>query len=462
MGLPRPKDIVRLYGHHATPPSQAAALENFVFRMGKQGRQAWASDSAPPWHGQQDSQQGSQSFTWSYWGGPWKPKAGKDGTAAAPSNKFPTYTQTPLPKNHQAADLEVSDVAADTTGLNNYMKELQKALSACRKADGKLRKLQDLRCKRESQWSQYQRELKASYLAQKRQYQKDMDALSQDLEYAVAASRQAVANVQAFAQGQDRMEVSPLPKERPEPDSREADEAWDVFMKQDLSPSPDQPTSDSVLAQALQEAHELARATQAMQAMQLRTATPPLRRTMITPKRGTSTGAPLSAPRRVSPATALAPEPPAGDSPEMLRKLQCSLQQLSGQQSDTTPLPAPSLPSDPYQVPLTSPLASPSPVPKVTPRKSPGHKARAGIKELTKAATAPKVHAGHVPLSEVLQDKRDKLTAQLPSTAAPSQEPSTDVLPAPSSESHVIKAPVFIDDDDPDHHGPSPGFGLME
>ena len=434
--------------------------------MGKQGRQIWAQDSKPPWHGQQDSQQGSQSFSWSYWGGPWKAKPGRDGTDAGPTQKFPTYTQTPLPKNQQTVDVDVSEVPTDATGLNSYMKELQKALSACRKADGKLRKLQDLRCKREAQWSQYQKELKASYLAQKRQFQKDMDSLCQDLDQAVAASRLAVANVQAFAQGQDRMEVSPEPRPHSAADSQDADDAWDMLMRQELSPSATHAASDTVLAQALQEAHELAKATQAMQAMQLRAATPPLRRAVVTPKRGTSAGAPLSVPRRVAAAANTLPAPvqesaPA-DSPEMLRKLQCSLQQLSGVPEADTSASALPVPSDPYQVPQMQQATVYSPVPKVTPRKSPGHKVRASIKETSKAATVSKAQVLHVPLSEVLQDKRDKLTAQLPDTSEHAPAVTADRPSPQHAAPSSARASVLIDDDDPDQHGPSPGFGLME
>ena len=358
--------------------------------------------------------------------------------------------------------MDVSEVPTDATGLNSYMKELQKALSACRKADGKLRKLQDLRCKREAQWSQYQKELKASYLAQKRQFQKDMNSLCQDLDQAVAASRLAVANVQAFAQGQDRMEVSPEPRPHSAADSQDADDAWDMLMRQELSPSPTHAASDTVLAQALQEAHELAKATQAMQAMQLRAATPPLRRAVVTPKRGTSAGAPLSVPRRVSPAANTLPAPvqesaPA-DSPEMLRKFAAVVGGAGGGRLCLRPpcslRPVPGSADAAGHRVFTCAQGCTAQVPRA--------QGSSQYQRDLQAATVSKAQVLHVPLSEVLQDKRDKLTAQLPVTSEHARAVTADAPPHQHAAPSSARASVLIDDDDPDQHGPSPGFGLME
>ena len=420
--------------------------------MGKQGRQTWSGDAQHPW---QQAQQGSQSSSWSYWGGPWKAKADKDKADSNKANKFPVYSQTPLPKGSVATEGDSTDFTMEVGSMGTYMRDLQKALSACRRAEGKMRKLQDLRIKREQQWQQYQKDLKASYLTQKKQFQRDMEVLNQDLTQAVSVSRAAIAEVQAFAQGQEGSVSSPLHQAASPAVQQEAEEAWDFLMQADAemaSPVPAQ--SDTMLAQALQEAHELAKTTRAMQDMQLRPLVSPLRKTVVTPKRGTTSGIPrpmhqaATVPSQLAAqaASVAAPLPPTQD---MLRRLQLNLQQLQTLPPTAEAASVPAM-DDPYQTPPPVPNAPTSPVTpavRTPPHRSPGHKARTGIKESSKHAATSRPPTARVPLSDLLQEKRDRMTAAL--------ETGQSLDGASHSQSFLI-------DDDPEGDATSPGFGLME
>ena len=337
--------------------------------MGKQGRQSWSSETTPPWKGGKGGADTSHSSsTWSYWQGSWKAKKDTAGKEKPPT--FPVYSQTPLSTSASVAETAYVTPDNESESVGNYMKGLQKALSACRKADAKLRRLQELKDTREQQWSQYQKDLKTSFLAQKKQFQKDMDTLHLDLKKAMEASQTAVMNVQTFAQGKPQNDVA-MVLQNPE-DIQEADDAWNVLMNADTtSPSSMPQSPDAVLARALQEAHELARTTQALQSMQIQSGTPQLRRALVTPKRGTTAGAPRTVIRPGPSHPQREPSEEKRPAPEMLQKLQCNLQQLQQLEPGAEP---PTASADPY---LSASPAGPSvSVTRTPPHRSPGSKPR--------------------------------------------------------------------------------------
>ena len=430
--------------------------------MGKQGRKAWYNEGPAPWHtGQGTADTSSTSSTWSYWHGSWKHK--KDNNSKDQPS-FPVYSQTPLPPSapFNEAIAVGDDVEKETVG--NYMKGLQKALTACRKADAKMRRIQELKDTRDQQWAQYQRDLKSSFLAQKKQFQRDMETLNQDLRKAMEVSQAAVQAVQNFAQGQAVSDavMAAVPAEA----CREAEDAWESLMRAEASqPSPTPQSPDGMLAQALQEAHDLACTTQAMKAMQLQAGMSPPNRGIVTPKRGTTAGAPRSALR---PAASFAQpcgqertEPPS----EMSQKLQLNMRQLQHQVPVADP---PAASADPYlPAPASTPCPATSPLPRTPPHRSPGPKARLGIKEATKTASAPsRATLQRVPLAEVLQGRRDKLTSEV--TVEPTAIAQTTPDPSGTGlqvQEGTVQSFLIDDDHEPDDQlgeGPSPGFGLME
>ena len=236
--------------------------------MGKQGRQAWQANSQPPWHQQRGQQQGPDGSGWSYWPGSWRTKQ-KEGTDQH-TTRFPNYSQT-----HVAGGLDVdpnntsSTIALEDFNMSAYMRDLQKALSSCRKAENRVRKLSETRATREQQWAQFQKDIRQSFLQNKKQFQKDISGLEKEMQHAVATSQAAVAQVQALASGHQAPALQPAPMDM---DAQDDEDSWLSFIGPTTE---DSAMPDQCLAQALQEAHRLAQNAQALQA---RHAAPPAAR----------------------------------------------------------------------------------------------------------------------------------------------------------------------------------------
>ena len=235
-----------LFEHHATPLEQKRRIQLcFPTRMGKKGQGEWKGAT---WQ----RQSGSQQQSWSYWDGSWKNRQPRQ------QNQFPDYGQTQIDVWNGATEQqhpEEGESEQDQQGLSVYMKELQKALTACRKSDGKLRKLQENKQLKERQWLQYQADLKKKYVEQNRAFNKDMESYAQEMAQAMAASKAAVDRVQELAAGGVG---ASRPMEQDFPLTTQAEEdAW-----QDLMQGPDASGSsavaqDDLLARALREAHSL-------------------------------------------------------------------------------------------------------------------------------------------------------------------------------------------------------------
>ena len=65
-----------------------------------------------------------------------------------------------------AVEEDGEPVLLETGKPDQYMRDLQKALTQCKKAEAKLRRLQETKATREKQWQQYQRDLKKVFLDQ--------------------------------------------------------------------------------------------------------------------------------------------------------------------------------------------------------------------------------------------------------------------------------------------------------
>ena len=369
--------------------------------MGKKGE--W---KGAPWQ--------QSSSTWSYWEGSWKNRQPKP---TSQQNQFPNYSQTQVDHVNNGSELTTTDDAApeiDGSGIGAYMRELQKALTACRKADGRLRKLQESRSLKDKQWSQYQIELKKKYIEQKRAYNKDVEALDLDLAQALEASRAAIAKVQHLAGGSSQqcgMEV-----ESPQTTAAE-DDAWNDLMHAPIASAASSGDPDELLAKALQEAHALSASSAAAQQAAMQG---PRRGAFSTPPRGTCQGAPLSV-KRVPAVNTPPAHPPA---PAQVP--------VPAEAKGPFPFGIPGLcpgsvgnanqaSADPYQV---SPTAAPNVVgeatAKVSQRSPVGQKPRTPIKDVhRKPAAAATVIPHRSSFADAVQVKRAQLTAQLGSTGEP-------------------------------------------
>ena len=269
--------------------------------MGKQGKQGWYNNTQAPWRGQAGQQGSDSSSSWAYWPGSWRARH-KDGTDQS-SVKFPAYSQTPVSQATETS-VNIAPLIAldDSSSVAVCMRDLQKALTACRKSENRMRKISETRATKEQQWMQYQKEMKQAFLQNKRQFQKDLDALDKDLQQALQQSHAAISQVQSLAQGHA---AAPATLEPVAMETQEEEDSWLNFIG---TPGPAEVTPDQCLAQALQEAHLLAQQAQAAQAAQSVPTGLGIWRGLLTPKRATTgvpIGQPASSPACISTAAAV-------------------------------------------------------------------------------------------------------------------------------------------------------------
>ena len=186
--LPRIQDIWLLQAHHTAPRYREARL--FTRRlMGK----------TAPWKAGQNGQ-GQQS--WSYWRGSW----GSPSQGQGQANKqlqMPRYDQVQL--QDDASWAQPAPNALGTAGppasadSGDLMRAIQKALTATRKVDQKMRKIGQDRDQKERQWRQFAAEMKATYEKEHRKYRADLQRLDQDLEMVLRQGQEAAETVKALA-----------------------------------------------------------------------------------------------------------------------------------------------------------------------------------------------------------------------------------------------------------------------
>ncbi|CAE7258117.1 unnamed protein product [Symbiodinium sp. CCMP2592] len=103
------------------------------------------------------------------------------------------------------------------------MQAVQRALTATRKADQKIRKLQEDKERRQLQWDQFAKEQAANFVKQKRQFADDMTRLDTELLQAAEAGNAAAERVKAIVL---HGHVEPKPME-----GQESEEEWDKLIK---------------------------------------------------------------------------------------------------------------------------------------------------------------------------------------------------------------------------------------
>ena len=145
--------------------------------------------------------------------------------SASPKNAArPHYDQVTVPGYKGAGKHAYND--EEETPDFQLRREVQKALSAARKADQKVRKLREERQLREAQWTQFQKEARAAFLAEKTRFQGAMERLEQDIQQTTAQGREASALIQTLvARG-----PAALPARQPDPAE---DEGWEELTKEE-------------------------------------------------------------------------------------------------------------------------------------------------------------------------------------------------------------------------------------
>ncbi|CAE7273381.1 unnamed protein product [Symbiodinium sp. CCMP2592] len=136
----------------------------------------WRDDTAP-WH-----QEHGRSYR--LWPGSWhaSPKA---------RNDPPRYDQVVLQDGKGQEGRRQKEEETVLTETNPLLREVQKALSGARRADGKVRRLREDRCRKEKQWKVFQQQSKAAFVKEEKRYEAALEKIETEIAEATAAGQAA-------------------------------------------------------------------------------------------------------------------------------------------------------------------------------------------------------------------------------------------------------------------------------
>ena len=412
--------------------------------MGKKA--GWPADKwqAPKRGGYQDrggyeGYDGQSSRYWEYWSASWSPRSkGKD---QPPARYDQVQVQGPSTSNTSGAPVDGLIVADPETRV---MIELQKTATLSRKMDAKIRKIQEEKATKTSQWNAYTANMKARFVKQRQAYERDMERLDQEAASAMATGREAAEKARHLAvQGLPPVEEDMAPAVR--------DTAWDALMAED------QEAEGPLLAQTL------AAAQQGRVAQQLRLRPEILQQLLgvvnaagaVQPD-GTygappllPTTAPQTAPLAVPPG--LAPQPGEVRHPGPIGSVEAKPEAPVGAGSYVGEAAA--VPGNPYHASPSARQTSLSPVPGKPPK--PAAKGRVPVKALTR----PDVVTGSRSFQDRLNEKRQHMRNIQAAQAAEAPACESSAAPAPPHmdyeeeharppEAHPGVIPVSLVDDD--------------
>ena len=185
-----------LHKHHTRPAYREL--------MGKQSK--W---NKPPWK----EQNVGAGQSWQLWQGSW--------SSASPRRKewelqgIPmSYDQTRIPQSALASRDEDSGtfgaiaLGRQSGGFGDKRQEIQKALTASKRCDTKIRKLQETKEMRQLQMKHYREQLKAAFAKQKAQFERDLQAFDEEIAALQQQGEEAAQRIQQIAlHGPTTMEV---------------------------------------------------------------------------------------------------------------------------------------------------------------------------------------------------------------------------------------------------------------
>ena len=152
--------------------------------MGKRGGQGGGRGQV---YGSEDySSAGWERYPkWTLWKGTWSPRGGRSADER--------YDQIELRSEDHRGD------ASDSEG--SFLSGIQRALTAAKKQDVRVRKIDEESRRRQKQFAQYQEELKMKFARQKKAYIADMERLEAEKTAAMEAGHMAAAAVKALIAG---------------------------------------------------------------------------------------------------------------------------------------------------------------------------------------------------------------------------------------------------------------------
>ena len=172
-------DLRALAAHHSRP--------SFRELMGKQG---WAKKGAGrgwqqehPWR----SNNAGYGSSWQLWRGAW-----------SPARKDESLRYDSINVDEQPA---LAITSSDTSGVSEFMRQVQRSLTTSQRCDTRIRKLQENKTKRQAQWQAYQLKMQSDFIKQKKQFHNDMAKIEQDILALNDQGQSAASHMQALVAG---------------------------------------------------------------------------------------------------------------------------------------------------------------------------------------------------------------------------------------------------------------------
>ncbi|CAE7429102.1 CAPN15 [Symbiodinium sp. CCMP2456] len=165
--VPRSRDVLLLNLHHSRP----------AYPMGGGRKKQWSQAEWQEW--QQGGRQGGQSGGRSsrLWSGAWASASPLARGAERGAERYDRMPVRPAQSSTAAPKTENAVTGADSE-LN---RELQRSLTVAKKADIKIRKLQEEKERRAAQWDAFVLESRKKFLQQRKQYAQDIERINADM-----------------------------------------------------------------------------------------------------------------------------------------------------------------------------------------------------------------------------------------------------------------------------------------
>ncbi|CAE7818905.1 moaC [Symbiodinium sp. KB8] len=91
--------------------------------------------------------------------------------------------------------------SSDTSGVSEFMRQVQRSLTTSQRCDTRIRKLQENKTKRQAQWQAYQLKMQSDFIKQKKQFHNDMAKIEQDILALNDQGQSAASHMQALVAG---------------------------------------------------------------------------------------------------------------------------------------------------------------------------------------------------------------------------------------------------------------------
>ena len=192
--------------------------------MGKKGGEQPPRPWRPHDGSQESSYAGRPRSSWGYWPGAWS------GERKAKKQDPQRYNDMVISAGVRArADSQPSSAMTEAVApIGDKMRAIQKYLTQARKAEEKARKIREDQAYRDQQWDAWAKQMKSSYVKQRKQYEADSAKAAEDLQATLEAGQQAARNVELVVSGQLAPAAMPVTAE---------DTSWEDYLRVPEVPS---------------------------------------------------------------------------------------------------------------------------------------------------------------------------------------------------------------------------------